>query len=237
MYYEYYLLGIILLPAVIFSAYAQIKIQSNYHKYNQVFSQSGITARELVERILRQAGINDIKIIAVNGDLNNYFDPRRRVIALSNTVIDSTSISALGIACHEVGHALQYQANYLPIKFRNIVIPACNFANIFLWPLVLIGLFLGLGASSYSIYGQICLYAGLAVFGLSALLNFITLPVEYNASSRAKTLLLETGALSQEELTGAKKVLDSAALTYVAAFVVAVLNLIRFLLVFADRKD
>lgn len=235
MYYEYYFLGIILLPAIIFSMYAQFKVTADYEKYSKIFSASGITAGALVRRILDNSGLYDIKITQVKGHLNNYYNHSKKVIALNQDIINSSSISALGIACHEAGHALQYQSHYAPIKIRNFVIPLCNFANVALWPLIIIGLIFNFSANTYSLMGQICLYSGLIFFGLSVILNLITLPVEYNASYRARVLLVETGALSLEEVEGAKRILNSAALTYVAALIVSIFNLIRFLLVFTNR--
>lgn len=233
MYYYYEVLGIILIPAIILSIYAQAKVSGNFHKYSNINASSGITASELVKRILNNYGLYDVKVVVNNGDaLNNYYDPTKKIISLSREVYYSYSVSALGVACHEVGHALQYADNYFPIKLRNAIIPVCNFSSTILWPIVIIGLVFNL---AYTSVGSIILYAGLILFGASVLFNLFTLPTEYNASNRAMKLLDSMMILENEELVGAKKVLSSAALTYVAALLVSFLNLLRFLLVFRKR--
>lgn len=235
MYWEYYFLGIILLPAILFSLYAQIKVKYNFNKYLKVHSQSGICANELVRMILNQAGLTDVQITQIGGDsLNNYYDHSNKTIGLSYAVYGSSSISALGVACHEAGHALQYATNYVPIKLRNALIPACNFISTLLWPIIFIGLILNFADPS-TILGRILLFSGIIFFGISVLVNLVTLPAEYNASNRAIRILDEVGALNGEELVGAKKVLRAAGLTYLAALAVSILNLVRFLLVFRKR--
>lgn len=236
MYFDYQILGIILIPAILFSLYAQIKVNSNFEKYSSFYAQSGIRACDLIRRILDQAGLYDVKIVQLNGEaLNNYYDPSKKLIGLSYAVYNSNSISALGVACHEAGHALQYADNYVPIKLRNALIPACNFISTFLWPIIFIGLFLNFTADTGSVLGITMLYAGIIFFGISVVLNLLTLPAEYNASNRAIAMLDNLGVLDSQELVGAKKVLRSAGLTYVAALFVSILNLLRFLLLFRRR--
>ena len=157
---------------------------------------------------------------------------KKKIIALSNSVIDSQSLSAIGVACHEVGHALQYQAGYFPIKLRNLVVPVCNFANRMLW------FFLILGAIFfYSNLGMTFLWIGVGIFGLSVLINLLTLPIEYNASKRALELLEKSTIMNSEEVECTKKVLNSAALTYVAGLVVSILNLLRLVLVILKNRS
>lgn len=234
MYWEYYIMGIILIPGLILAAVAQAKVTSNFSKYNQVLSKKGLTASQVARLILDSANLQHISIKKISGELTDNYDPKNQTISLSSDVYDSTSVAAIGIATHEVGHALQYASNYKPIKVRTILVSACNFASSLLWPLVLIGLFLNLGLGTVA--GNICMWSGVIIFSLSVIFNLVTLPVEYNASSRAKTILINAEILDSEEMVGVNKVLNSAALTYLAALVVSMLNLLRFLLVM-KRND
>ena len=232
MYWDYYILGIILLPGIILSIYAECKVNSTFNKFHSTLANCGKTASEIARLYLDYAGLKDIQIIKVNGRLTDYYNHKKKIIALSSDVYDSSSLSAIGVACHEVGHALQYKSAYLPIKLRNLIIPLCNFSNGLLWPLVIIGAIL-----YYTNLGQICILIGVGIFTLSVLLNLVTLPVEYNASKRACNLLLNSTLLDSEEVSCVKKVLGAAALTYVAGLVISILNLLRFILAFARRRD
>lgn len=228
MYWEYYLMGIILIPGIIFAAIAQSKVNNAYSAYSKVLSKSGKTAAEVARLILDTAGCTDITITRVNGHLSDHYNPKKKIIALSSSVHDSTSVAALGIAAHEVGHAIQYKKGYLPMKVRSLLIPITNLSSVVLWPLVIIGLIFNFVAIPGSIVGNVFLWIGIAFFGISVLLNLVTLPVEYNASNRASKILFDAQILDQTEVNGAKKVLNAAALTYVAALLVSVLNLLRF---------
>ena len=228
MYINYYLLGIIVLPGIILAAYAQTVVNSTFHKYGSVTANIGKTASEIARIFLDNAGLNDVQVIRVNGHLTDYYNHRKKVLALSESVYDNNSVAAIGVACHEVGHALQFKSNYIPIKLRNLVIPLCNIANNVLW------IFVILGAIFY--YSNL-LWIGVIAFGLSVLLNLITLPVEFNASKRAIQMLGNTSLFDTYELEATKKVLNSAALTYVAGFIITVLNLLRFVLaIFMSRR-
>ena len=229
-YFNYYTLGILLIPGLLLSIYAEIKVQSTYHKYKQVSSMNGAPAHVIARMFLDVAGLHDIKIIPVRGYLSDYYNHRTKTIGLSEEVYNSTSIASIGIACHEVGHALQYKNGYAPIKIRNFLIPICNFANRMLWFLVILGL-----VFFYAGDGGIFIDIGVTVFALTTILNLVTLPVEFNASKRAIKLLNSTGTLSTAECDGVETVLGAAALTYVAAFVVSLLNLLRFIILFRDR--
>ena len=231
----YYMLGILVIPGILLSLYAQIKVNYNFSKYSSINSIRNIRACDLVRDILDRAGLYDVKLVTISGDsLDNYYNPRKNLIALSNDVYYSTSISALGIACHEVGHALQYAENYFPIKFRNAVIPTCNFISKLLYPIIFIGL-LFLYIDTNSLFGSIFLYSGITFFGISVFLNLLALPIENDASNRAIILLNDLGVLDNKELKGAKKVLRSAGFTYIAVFITSLLNLLRFLLAFRRR--
>lgn len=229
---DYYFWGIILLPGLLLSIYASIKVNTTFNSYNQIESEKNIPAHIITRTILDQAGLSNITIRQVRGHLTDYYNHRKKVIGLSKSVYDSSSISAIGVALHEVGHAIQYKTNYLPIKIRNLIIPICNFANNLLWVFIFLG-----ALFYYTNLGNIFLWIGVGIFGLSVLLNLITLPIEYDASKRALKLLKDSQILNDEELYGAKKVLNSAGLTYVAGLVISILNLLRFLLVVMDRKD
>lgn len=238
LYFEYYILGIILLPGILLAIVAQSKVSSTFNKYKSVTAISGVKTNELLNRLISTCGM-DLKVKLTHGTLTDYFDPQRNEIRLSEDVYNSSSLSALGVACHEFGHALQKKENYLPYKIRKVLIPITNFASNLLWPLVIIGLIFNFGVASGSLFGTICLYSGVIIFGLSILVNLATLPVEYNASSRALKILESTNTLTDEELSHTKEVLNAAALTYVAAFVVSILSFLRFFLVFfrASRRD
>ncbi len=231
MYYEYYILGIILLPGIILAIYAQSKVSYTFHKYSECFSSCGKTASEVARMFLDFAGLKDIKIIRVRGELTDYYNHRQKTLALSDSVYDSMSISALGVACHEVGHALQYKTNYIPIKIRNFIIPICNIVNNLLWVLIILG-----AIFFYTNIGIWFWYIGVGAFALSVLVNLATLPCEYNASNRALKLLQDSTILTEEETGYAKKVLYAAGLTYVASLVVSILNLVRLLLVLGRNK-
>lgn len=240
MYWDYYIMGIILLPAIILAAYAQTKVSSTYAKYSKVLSKSGMSGSQVARLLLDCADLKNIRITQVSGSLTDHFDPKKQIIALSTSVHDSTSVAALGVAAHEVGHAIQEKDGYLPYKIRRFIIPVTNFLSTMLWPLVILGLVFNFAAVPGSIIGDIFLWSGVIVFGFATLVDLVTLPVEFNASKRAINTLYKTEILDPSETAGAKKVLSAAALTYVAALLNSILNLLRFVLVFlmnAKRDD
>ena len=236
-YWEYYLMGIILIPGIILSIYAQAKMHSTFNKYVKITSMSRITGAEFARKMLNEAELSHIKIIHTKGTLTDYYNHSKKTIALSDEVYESTSVVSLGIAAHEIGHALQYKEHYIPVKLRGILVPVTNLVSTILWPLVFIGLILGFGSTTGGSLGTIFVWSGVIFFGLSVLFSLITLPVELDASRRAKRLLIESGLVDEMESEGATKVLNAAALTYVAALIIAILNLIRFLLVVNNRRD
>jgi len=235
LYWEYYLMGIVLLPGIILSIWAEIKVSSTFAKYSKVLGAKNLTGAEVAQKILSHNNLSNVAVRRVSGELTDNYNSRTNVVSLSDSVYDSPTISALGVAAHECGHAIQYANNYGPIKFRKFVGVMSNISSKLLWPLIIVGLILGIGVNSP--YGNIMLWSGIIFFGLSALFSLITLPVELNASKRALKALVEVDALDEMEVIGAKKVLNAAALTYVAALVMSMLELLRFILVFAKRDD
>lgn len=219
---------ILVIIGVILSLAASAKVRSTFAKYSQVRSLSGTTGADAAQRILERSGIYDVKIEHVHGQLNDHYDPRTKVLRLSDAVYGSNSIAAIGVAAHECGHAIQHQNSYAPLKIRSILVPVANFGAVISWPLILIGLLL---AGS-----QTLINAGIILFSTAVLFQLVTLPVEFNASRRAVQRLGETGILYGEELTQSKKVLDAAALTYVAAAAATILQLLRLILLFGGRR-
>lgn len=221
-----------ILPALILTLIASAAVKITYARYAKVTSDSGITASQAARRILDANGLSHIRIEPIAGDLTDHFDPQSGVIRLSDTVRDSTSIAAIGVAAHECGHAIQYAKQYAPIRLRAAIIPATGVASRLAIPLVLIG-----AALSFYARGLLALaYAGIILFGICVLFQLITLPVEFNASRRARKILSSERILSEREIDGAGKVLNAAAMTYVAALATSVLQLIR-LIGYVNRRD
>lgn len=212
---------LLLIPALIFGAVAQAKVKSAYSKYSKIRTRSGITAADMVRNLLNY-GAPGTRIERVSGTLSDHFDPREHVIRLSDGVYDASSIAALGVAAHEAGHAMQYNDSYFPIKLRNAILPVAQVGSWAAFPIVIIGLLFG--------YADLA-YIGVIVYAAVVVFQLITLPVEYNASSRAIQALADGNYLDADELDGARKVLSAAALTYVAATLAAVLSLLRLLLI------
>ena len=214
-----------ILPALLLTIVASIAVRSTYNRYSQVRSGAGITAAEAARRILDANGLSHVRIEAIHGDLTDHFDPKAGVIRLSDTVRDSTSIAAIGVAAHECGHAIQYAKEYAPIRIRSAIVPATGVASRLAVPLVLIGTIL-----SFYAEGLLALaYAGIILFGICVLFQLITLPVEFNASRRAREILVSEDILSGREVVGVTKVLNAAAMTYVAALATSILQMIRLL--------
>ena len=214
-----------ILPALLLTIVASIAVKTTYNRYAQVRSGAGITATEAARRILDRNGLSHIHIESIPGDLTDHFDPKAGVIRLSDTVRNSTSIAAIGVAAHECGHAIQYAKEYTPIRIRAAIVPATGVASRLAVPLVLFGTVL-----SFYAEGLLALaYAGIILFGICVLFQLITLPVEFNASRRAKEILVSEDILSAREVNGVTKVLNAAAMTYVAALATSILQMIRLL--------
>lgn len=227
---------ILVIPAMLLSLWAQGRVSSTYRKYSQVRNQRGITGQQAAQMILQGAGIYDVSIQPVSGELTDHFDPSARALRLSQGVYGNASVAAVGIAAHEAGHALQHQSGYAPLRWRSAIIPITQIGSKLALPLILIGLLLG-GVSSNTGIGWILIQIGLVGFGLCVLFQLLTLPVEFNASSRALSLLGQ-GILNEEELPMAKKVLSAAAMTYLAAMASALANFLRLFLLFGGgRRD
>lgn len=235
-YYGYYGFDwtyiVLVLPCLILSLWASSTVKTTFKRYSTQYSIRRITGADAAQRVLAAHGIRNVRIERVAGSLTDHFDPKTNVIRLSNDVYDSTSTAAIGVACHEAGHAVQYAVNYAPIKLRAAIIPVTNFGSKIAMPLILLGIVLSyLGNFSYTL-----VYLGIACFGLSLVFQLITLPVEFNASHRAIRAINESGILTQQELTGAKKTLKAAAMTYVAATTVSLAQLLRLILIFGRRR-
>ncbi|MDI9506532.1 MAG: zinc metallopeptidase [Clostridiales bacterium] len=218
---------LIILPGILVALFAQYRIKSTYSRYSEVMARSGFTGARVARDMLDAAGLGDVPVNRVQGTLTDHYDPIHRTLNLSESVYGSSSIAALGVAAHECGHALQHLEGYEPLKLRSAVVPTVNIGSSLSWPIFLAGMISG---------WRPLLLAGVMLFSLTVLFSLITLPVEFNASRRAMAALEGRGYLSWEELDGAKKVLNAAALTYVAAALSAILNLLR-LLVLARRSD
>ncbi len=227
MFFDVYYL-IFVVPALILAFYAQTKVNTTFNKYSKVYSSRGITAYDVAKKILNINGLNNISIERVSGNLTDHFDPKANVIRLSDSTYSSTSVGAIGVAAHEVGHAVQYAEGYAPIKIRNTIVPVVQFSSYLAWPLALLGIVLG--SSRLANFGVL-------LFSVVVAFQIITLPVELNASSRAIKTLDESFILEGNELVGAKKVLKAAALTYIAAAAVAIGNLLRLLALTGRSRD
>ncbi len=234
MFYIDWTYIILVLPAVIFSLAMSAKVDSSFKKYSKVFSRRGISAYEAALKVLEYNGVTGVKIERVKGKLTDHYDPKTNVIRLSDAVHDSMSVAAIGVACHEAGHAVQHAKNYLPVKIRTAIVPITNIGSRLAMPLILIGLLLSYMGEIYSYVA----YAGVLLFSLCVVFQLVTLPTELNASRRAMNCINETYILEGDEAVGAKKVLTAAALTYVAALAVSVVQLLRlFIIVSGSRRD
>ena len=230
MYYPFmfdstYILVII---GVLLTLAASARVKSTFEKYSKVRSMSGMTGAEAAERLLHTSGIYNVKIERVSGHLSDHYDPRTKVLRLSDSVYSQSSIAAIGVAAHECGHAIQDDKDYAPLKIRRVLVPVASFGSTLAWPLILIGvLFTG---------SQFLIDLGIILFSFAVLFQLVTLPVEFNASKRAVVRLGETGILHGEELGQTKKVLDAAALTYLAAAAATILQLLRLFMLFGGRR-
>lgn len=222
----------LVLPCLIFSLWASWRVNSTFKKYSRQYSMRGITAADAAQRVLRANGVAGVRIERIGGSLTDHYDPTSNVIRLSDDVYGSTSTAAIGVACHEAGHAVQYAQGYAPIKLRAAIIPVTNFGSKLAMPLIILGIvFSSLGSAS-----DLFINLGIACFGLSVLFQLVTLPVEFNASHRALVAIERNGILTDDELTGARKTLSAAAMTYVAATAAALAQLLRLLILFGNRR-
>lgn len=223
---------IYVLPAVIFAMWASVHVNSTYNKYKNQLSSRGITGAQAARMVLDANGLQHVRIEPVAGELSDHFDPKSNVVRLSQGVYGNTSTAAIGIACHEVGHAIQHATGYVPVKIRTAIVPITNLGSRLSMPLILIGLVLG----AFSEWLFMLVYVGIACFALSTLFQLVTLPTEFNASRRAMDSIQTYNILNDEELRGTRKVLSAAAMTYVAALAVSVMQLLRLLLLAGRRR-
>lgn len=228
-------LALCLIPVLLWSIYVSFKVNYTFKKFSKVSSKQGIPANIVARKILDSEGLTDVKIGRCGGNLTDHYDPRSNVVMLSDTVYDSSSISALGVAAHEVGHAIQHARNYAPVKVRGALVPVLNIGSKLLIPLLIVNIILTIIMSNSMIPIYIY-YAIFAIYALNMLFTLVTLPCEFNASSRAKDILLDMGFIDDDEMKGVSKVLRSAAMTYVASFVLTLVQLARILLVILNRR-
>lgn len=221
---------ILVLIGVVISMIASARVKSTFQKYSRVRSRTNMTGAQAAQRVLNSAGIHDVTIRHVSGDLTDHYDPRNKTLNLSDPVYGSTSVAAIGVAAHECGHAIQHQQGYSPLSLRSALVPVANFGSAISWPLIIAGVIFG-GAGS-----TLC-KIGILLFSAAVLFQLVTLPVEFNASFRAVRILGDTGILGDQELPYTKKVLKAAALTYVAGAAAAILQLLRLLILFGGRDN
>ena len=219
---------LILIPAIIIAGWAQFKVSSTFEKYSKVKSINGYTGSQVARMLLDSNGLFDVPVEIVSGKLSDHYDPASRVMRLSNDVFYGTSVASLGVAAHETGHAIQHKERYSPLMIRNSIVPVVNISSNLSWVLFFAGFILGISG---------LLHLGIILFTAVVIFQLITLPVEFNASKRALACLGSRNILYEEELIGAKKVLDAAALTYVAALLVAIAQLLRMILLSNSRDE
>jgi len=228
-YYGFDPTYILILIGAVICMIASAKLKSTYSKYSSVRSMSGITGAEAAERILYSQGIRDVRIEHISGDLTDHYDPRSKVLRLSDATYQDTSVAAVGVAAHECGHAVQHATGYALLNIRNTIAPAVSIGSNLSWPLIFVGVLLS--------WNPFLIRLGIWLFALAVLFQLITLPVEIDASSRALRLLQENGILYQDEVPGAKRVLSAAAMTYVAGLLSVILQMLRLLLLFGGRRS
>ncbi len=220
---------LLMIPALIFTLWAQWSVKSAYTKYSQIGTRSRMTGARAAQAIMDSAGVRNVEIGAIPGEMTDHYDPKQKIVNLSEGVYGSDSIAAVGIAAHEVGHAIQDAHGYAPMKLRHFIYPISSIGSTLSWPLIMFGLFFGHGSALW------VLHLGIYLFAASVAFTIVTLPVEFNASSRAVQALAKGGYLTDDELNGVRKVLRAAALTYVAAAATAVIQLLRLLIIARGR--
>lgn len=218
---------ILILIGALLSMWASARVKSTFARYDRVRNFRGITGAQAAQTILHQAGIYNVSVQRISGSLTDHYDPAAKVLRLSDSVFGATSVAAIGVAAHECGHAIQDQQDYAPLRIRASLVPICNFGSTISWPLILIGVLMG--------WNQFLIRAGILLFFAVVLFQLVTLPVEFNASSRALKILSSTGLLQGDENEGARKVLSAAALTYVAGAAASILQLLRLIILFGGR--
>ncbi len=230
-YYHHYYFDptyVLVLAGALLCMFASWRVNGSFRKYSRVPNARGYTSEQVAEMILRDAGIFDVRIERIHGNLTDHYSPTEKVLRLSDSVFGMTSVAAVGVAAHECGHAIQHNCGYIPIKIRSLIVPVVNIGSRLSWPVIILGLIF----SSLNL-----LYIGIALFGLVVVFQLVTLPVEFDASGRALRILRERAVLSDSELRGARRVLGAAAMTYVASMMSSVLQLLRLVLLFGRRDS
>lgn len=222
---------ILVMIGVVICLLASAKMNSTFSKYSRVRSHSGMTGKEAAEALLHREGIYDVRVEYVAGNLTDHYDPRSKVLRLSDATYQQTSVAAIGVAAHECGHAIQHARGYAPLSIRSALVPVANFGSSIAWPLIIIGLIMNSQTS------QLFLNLGVIAFSMAVLFQIVTLPVEFNASRRALKILGNTGMLYPDEVRETRKVLTAAALTYVAGAASAILQLLRLIMISNSRRD
>ena len=228
------ILYILAIFAMIFSLWAQFKVKSTFDKYSRIKTAGGKTAAEVADMILSRAGIHDVRIEHVHGSLTDHFDPRTKTLRLSDSVYNSYSAAAIGVAAHEAGHAIQHEEEYMPIKIRSMLVPAASFATKFTWFLIMAGILM-MSVNENGL-GYYVMLSGVGLFSVATLFELVTLPCEFNASRRAMEALGNSGWYHKEELVASRKVLTAAALTYVAALATSIIQLLRLIVRLNNRR-
>ena len=228
---------LVLIPAMIFAFWAQINVQMTFSRFKQVRNRRGLTAADVARRILGANGLNYVQIQRVSGELTDHYDPRAQVVRLSDSVYDSTSVAAIGVAAHEVGHACQHAEDYVPLRIRSAIIPMTRIGSMLAMPVFILGLLFAQLSLYGNMVGDVFMMLGILLFSLSTLFQLVTLPTEFNASARALKTLESYGILDGDELVGARSTLRAAALTYVAALASSLASLLRLLLIFGGSRS
>ncbi len=228
---------LVLIPAMIFAFWAQINVQTTFSRFKQVRNRRGLTAADVARRILDANGLNYMQIQRVSGELTDHYDPRAQVVRLSDSVYDSTSVAAIGVAAHEVGHACQHAEDYVPLRIRSAIIPMTRIGSMLAMPVFILGLLFAQLSLYGNMVGDVFMMLGILLFSLSTLFQLVTLPTEFNASARALKTLESYGILDGDELVGARSTLRAAALTYVAALASSLASLLRLLLIFGGSRS
>lgn len=228
---------LVLIPAMIFAFWAQINVQTTFSRFKQVRNRRGLTAADVARRILDANGLNYVQIQRVSGELTDHYDPRAQVVRLSDSVYESTSVAAIGVAAHEVGHACQHAEDYVPLRIRSAIIPMTRIGSMLAMPVFILGLLFAQLSLYGNMVGDVFMMLGILLFSLSTLFQLVTLPTEFNASARALKTLESYGILDGDELVGARSTLRAAALTYVAALASSLASLLRLLLIFGGSRS
>ncbi len=223
---------LLLIPGLLFTFWAQFKVKSTFNQYSGLETMRGMTGAAVARRMLDSNGLRDVPVEMVRGHLTDHYDPRSRVLRLSESVYHGNNVAAVGVAAHEAGHALQHAHGYVPLRFRIAIVPVCNIGSNLAMPLFFIGLLI----SGLSVISEYLMFAGILAFSLSVFFQLVTLPVEFNASRRAMRCLSGSGTMSEGQLEGSRRVLTAAAMTYVAALAVGLLSLLRLVLIAMSRS-